>query len=269
MSSLVKKKDPYPREGDLVMCTITKVFSHGAFARLDEYGGKEGFIHISEVASTWIKNIRDFIKEGQKTVAKVLSVDPVKGHVDLSVRRVGEAQKKNKSQLWKRDQKAEKLLELVAKRIGKTLDEAYDEMGFKLEDEYGEIYAGLEEISILKEEALRSIGIKEVWIKPLLEVVEENVEFPLVDITGYLELRCPAPDGVDRIKEALINARDKNSVENIGLEIQYVGSPRYRIHVTAPDYKVAEEAMKKVADDAISYIKSREGTGTFLREIKV
>jgi translation initiation factor 2 subunit 1 len=81
---LVRKKDPYPSEGDLVICTVTKVSSHGAFVKLDEYGGKDGFIHISEVASIWVKNIRDYVREGQKTVGKVLSVDRTKGHIDLT-----------------------------------------------------------------------------------------------------------------------------------------------------------------------------------------
>ncbi|MFQ5975889.1 MAG: translation initiation factor IF-2 subunit alpha [Candidatus Hydrothermarchaeales archaeon] len=263
---MVKKKQDFPSEGDLVICTITKVFSHGAFARLDEYEGKEGFIHISEVASTWIKNIRDFVREGQKTVAKVLHVDAVKRHVDLSVRRVGDAQRKNKNQAWKRDQKAEKLLELVAGKIDKTLDEAYNEVGFKLEKEYGEIYAGLEEVSMLGEEALK--GIKKEWVKPLIEFVKENVEFPLVEITGYLMLRCPTSDGIESIKKTLIDAREKIRVEDVKLDIRYVGSPKYAVHVTAPDYKLAEEVLKDVADDVIDALKDRGGTGTFLREIK-
>ncbi len=266
MRLLVKKKQNFPSEGDLVICTITKVFSHGAFARLDEYADREGFIHISEVASTWIKNIRDFVKEGQKTVAKVLSIDRAKGHVDLSVRRVGDAARKNKNQLWKRDQKADKLLELVAKKIGRTTDEAYDAVGFMLEEEYGDIYAGLEEISVRGEEVLKDVD--KAWVKPLLEFVKENVEFPSVKITGYLMLRCPASEGVEIIKETLVEARDKIVVEDVSLDIRYVGSPKYAVHVSAPDYKLAEEVLKDVADDVIESISSKGGSGTFLREIK-
>jgi translation initiation factor 2 subunit 1 len=265
---LVRKKEPFPSENDLVICTITRVFSHGAFAKLDEYEGKEGYIHISEIASTWIKNIRDFVRENQKTVAKVLSVDPQKGHVDLSVRRVGEAQKKNKIQEWKRAQKAEKLLELAAKQIKRKIDDVYDEVGFKLEDRYGEIYGALEEISLFKEEALEGIDIPKEWIKPLIKVVKENVELPLVHITGYLDLKCHAPNGIEIIKDALIKARDENSDERIKLEIRYVGSPRYRVRVVAPDYKIAENALRKVAASAISLVEKNGGIGTFLREVK-
>jgi translation initiation factor 2 subunit 1 len=264
---LVKKKHPYPSENDLVICTITKVFSQGAFASLDEYGGKEGFIHISEVASTWIKNIRDFVREGQKTVAKVLSVDPKKGHVDLSIRRVGEAQKKNKMMEWKRAQKAEKLLEIAAKDIGKSLDDAYEEVGFKLEDRYGEMYNGLEEIVIAGEEALEGLKIPEEWKKPIIKVAKENIVLPTVNITGYLDLRCYLPDGVERIKKALI-ATKKDDYGDSEIEIKYIKSPRFSINVTSPDYKSAEEALKKCAERAIMEIEKLGGTGRFLREQK-
>ncbi len=265
---MVLKKEPFPDVNDYVVCTITKVYPYGAFAKLDEYQGKEGYIHISEVASTWIKNIRDFVREGQKTVAKVMAVDRKKGHIDLSLRRVSESAKKKKLQEWKRAQKAEKLLEMVAKKLGKTLEDAYKEVGFPLEEEYGEIYAALEEISLVGEEALKGIDIPKEWIPELVKVAKENVTIPLVEITGYIDLRCPKPDGVEAIREALIKAREHGTNEEVKLDIIYVGSPRYRIKVVAPEYKIAEEALRKAAKKAIEIVESYGGSGEFYREIK-
>ncbi|MFQ5815584.1 MAG: translation initiation factor IF-2 subunit alpha [Candidatus Hydrothermarchaeaceae archaeon] len=261
---MVRKRRPLPSENDLVICTISKVFSHGAFAKLDEYGGKEGFIHISEVASTWIKNIRDFVRPGQKSVAKVLSVNPAKGHIDLSLRRVGEAQRKNKTHEWKRVQKADKLLELTAKEVGKTLDDAYTDVGFKLEDEFGEIYSGFEEISMSGESALDGLAIPKVWIKPLVRIVRENVVIPSVAITGYLDLKCYLFDGVDVIKESLMSPLKE--VKDVELDVKYTKSPRFSVTVRASDYKTAEEALKGYATKAISIISAKGGTGQFVRE---
>jgi translation initiation factor 2 subunit 1 len=265
---LVKKRQALPSENELVICTITKVFSHGAFASLDEYEGKAGFIHISEIASTWIKNIRDFVREGQKTVAKVLSVDVQKEHVDISTRRVGDAQKKTKMQEWKRAQKAEKLLEIAAKKVNKSLDDAYSEVGFKLEEKYGEIYAALEEITTFGREAFSGLSVPEYWIEPVTEIARENVALPLVNITGYLDLTSLAPNGIEIIKEVLISARNEKFGEDVKLDIRYVGSPRYRINVTAPDYKAAEESLKKCAEKAIAVIEEKGGSGKFLRDVK-
>ena len=64
---MLLKKEGFPEEDELVMCTITKVQFHSVFAQLDEYD-KGGMIHISEVSPGRIRNIRDFVKEGKKVV---------------------------------------------------------------------------------------------------------------------------------------------------------------------------------------------------------
>lgn len=265
---MIKKRTSLPNPNDLVVCTITKIFSHGAFANLDEYEGQVGFIHVSEIASTWIKNIRDFVKEGQKTVAKVLRVDPKKGHVDISTRRVNDAQKKSKMLEWKRAQKTDKLLELVAKKANKSLDDAYSEVGFKLEEKYGEIYSGLEEISVSGEKALEGLNIPKPWVEPLSEVAKENISFSMAEVTGYVDLKSTAPNGVELIKRALIRARDENAAGDATLEIRYIGSPRYKIKVVAHDYKAAEEILKNTANTAVAAIEESSGVGKFLRDVK-
>ncbi|MFH1448366.1 MAG: S1 RNA-binding domain-containing protein, partial [Candidatus Micrarchaeota archaeon] len=55
-----------PEKDELVIATIRKIFPYGAFCSLDEYDNKEAFVHISEVASRWVKNIHEFLKENQK-----------------------------------------------------------------------------------------------------------------------------------------------------------------------------------------------------------
>ncbi|MEM3401878.1 MAG: S1 RNA-binding domain-containing protein, partial [Candidatus Hadarchaeales archaeon] len=141
---MVRRRAEWPSAGELVLCTVTKIFPQGAFVSLDEYGGKEGMVHISEVASGWIKNIRDHIKEGQKVVCKVLFSDPERRSVDLSIRRVKDSERRWKVERLKLEQRAEKLLELVAQKLGKTLDEAYAEAGFPLQEKFGDLYAALE-----------------------------------------------------------------------------------------------------------------------------
>ena len=110
---MLLKKEDFPEEDELVMCTVTKVQFHSVFVRLDEYD-KSGMIHISEVSPGRIRNIRDFVKESKKIVCKVLGITKEKGHIDLSLRRVTETQKRNKVDEIKQQQKAEKILEFVS-----------------------------------------------------------------------------------------------------------------------------------------------------------
>ncbi len=80
-------KPQWPEPGDLVIATIESVMDYGAYANLDEYH-RRGFLHISEISSARIRNVRDFVRENQKMVLKVLRVEVEKGHIDLSLRRV-------------------------------------------------------------------------------------------------------------------------------------------------------------------------------------
>lgn len=260
---MVRRKSEWPAEEELVMCTVTKVFAQGAFAQLDEYGGKEGMIHVSEVASGWVKNIRDFVREGQKAVSKVLGVDPQKGHIDLSLRRVKDGQRRWKAQQWKREQRAEKLLELAGSKLGKSLNEAYEEIGFTLQDKFEDLYSAFESVAAKGKEILADLAADKRWFEVIEEIAASMVVAPTVEVVGYVDLSCPAPDGIDKIKSAMISARDSVKTDEVNVEFYYVGSPRYRIKVIAPSYKIAENVMQKAVESAIAPVKKASGKGEF------
>ncbi|MDI6643036.1 MAG: translation initiation factor IF-2 subunit alpha [Candidatus Hodarchaeaceae archaeon] len=259
---MVRRKSEWPSVGELVMCTVEKVFPQGAFATLDEYGGKEGMIHISEVASGWVKNIRDHVRENQKAVCKVLAVDPERKRVDLSVRRVKDGERRWKAQQLKLEQRAEKLLELAASKLEKSLDQAYEEVGFALQEKFGDLYFALESAAKNKE-SISDVVKDERWVEVLSEVAASTVLPPTYKVVGYVSLSCPTPDGVEVIKSAMINARDSVRDDSINVEFYYVGSPRYRIEVVAPSYKAAEQAMQRATQMAIEAVAKAGGRGEF------
>ncbi len=249
------------------MCTIKEVFDQGAYAVLDEYDEKEGMIHISEIASGWIKNIRRHVKEGQKTVCKVLKVKKDKNQIDLSMRRVKDSQRSWKSEQWKRERKAENLLKQAAKRVDEDLDTAYEKVGFPLQEEYEDIYTAFEEIARDGRELLEEkVDAEEKWIDALMDLIETGVEPPTVEVKGFVDLKTSSPNGVEVIKNALIEGRNNISNPDIRVNIQYVGSPSYSIEVTAPDYKEAEKALQEVSEKAISYVEEDGGSGEFYTE---
>ena len=72
----------FPEVGDLVVATVKRVEDYGAYVKLDEFAGIEGLVHISEMATTWVRNIRDHAREGQKLVLKVLRVNPQRNQIE-------------------------------------------------------------------------------------------------------------------------------------------------------------------------------------------
>ena len=258
---MVRKSQEWPNEGELIVGTVYKVLNYGAFANLEEYAGKEAFIHISEVSSGWVKNIRDHVRENQKIVARVLRVNPKKGNVYAYLKRIREDQRTKKIQQRKIKQKAEKYLELVAKSLDKDLDTAYEEVGYELMDIFGDVYGAFESAAEEGAETLTEEGISQEWADAITEVAVKNIQPPEVHITGYVDIENYAPNGVEIIKEALLAAEDEN------IEVQCVGAPRYRITVTSTDYKIAETQLKEAALKAVEIVEDAGGKGEFLREI--
>ncbi len=63
---------------------VTGITNFGAFVALP--GGKTGMVHISEVANTYVNNIRDHLTEGQEVKVKILAIDPA-GKINLSIKK--------------------------------------------------------------------------------------------------------------------------------------------------------------------------------------
>lgn len=257
----------WPNPGELVVCTVTKVVDFGAFVQLDEYDNKEGLIHISEVASGWVKYIRDHVREGQKIVCKVLDVNPKRGHIDLSFKDVNEHQRRETIQLWKNDQKASKWLQFVAEET-KMPPEELESLSDKIRDEFGNLYAVFEEAATGDASSIVKTGIPQKVADAIIKVALDNVKVPSVDISGYVDLICPVSNGVDVLKKALKNAGAMEVGEGVTVEISYVGAPRYRIRVVAPDYKKAEHVLKTSANSAIEYVEKHGGEGEFHRRME-
>ena len=254
----------FPDNGELVVCSVTNVKSFGAFVTLDEYDNKEGFIHVRDIASGWVKYIRDFIREGQKVVCKVLGVDSSKGHIDLSLKSVNDHQKREKIQQWKNEKKAEKLVEIIAERLSISVDEAFDQFGNELTEAYETLYGAFESIAANPDE-LRDEYTGD-WVETFIEVASENVTLPFVEIDGILEMRSLEPDGVEDIRKALQAGLE--AADGAEVSITCVGSPKYRIVITAEEYKTAEDVMKKVSNAAIKSLTKSGGEAVLKRESK-
>ena len=63
---------------------VTGITKFGAFVSFE--GGQTGMVHISEVASTFVTEIRDFVSEGQTVKVKVLSINEA-GKISLSMKK--------------------------------------------------------------------------------------------------------------------------------------------------------------------------------------
>jgi translation initiation factor 2 subunit 1 len=260
---MAERKPEWPEAGDLVIATIETVTDYGAYAKLDEYN-KRGLLHVSEISSSWIRNLRDFVREGQKLVLKVLRVDLEKGHIDLSLRRVTKRERIEKILSWKKDRKAEALLRSVAEKVGLTNEEVYEKAGAIVEEKFG-LYDGFEKVVKEGPEALTKIGVPENIAKAFAEVAEERIHVKMVKVKGVLEIRCMKPNGVKIIKDAF-QAAKAEKIKGADVKFYVIAAPKYSIEALAENYKRAEEVLQKAAQSVVSSVTKAGGQGTFRRE---
>ncbi|MEA1904505.1 MAG: translation initiation factor IF-2 subunit alpha, partial [Candidatus Hadarchaeota archaeon] len=106
------------------------------------------------------------------------------------------------------------------------------------------------------------------WIETIAQLAASSVEPPSVEVKGYMDLSCPASNGIEVIKSALVDARESIRSSDVGVEAHYVGSPKYSIRISAPSYKIAEAALKSAAEAAIVTVEKAGGKGEFHSKAK-
>jgi len=256
-------KPQWPEVGDLVIATIETVTDYGAYAELDEFD-KRGLLHVSEISSSWIRNIRDFVREGQKVVLKVLRVDQEKGHIDLSLRRVTKRERIDKVLSWKKERKAEALLHGVAEKVSLTSDEVYQKVGHVIEAKY-DLYEAFEKAAIEGIEVLTNLGVEETLAKAFAEEAQERIHVKMVKVRGVLEIKVTKPNGVKVIKEAFNKAKIEKT-KDANIKFYIIAAPKYCIEVQAENYKRAEDVLQKTAQNVVTIISKSGGQSTFRRE---
>ena len=71
--------------GSVLPGKVTGITKFGAFVALGE--GKSGLVHISEIANTYVSDIRDHLSDGQEVTVKVIGIDE-NGRINLSIKAV-------------------------------------------------------------------------------------------------------------------------------------------------------------------------------------
>ena len=239
----------YPVLDEFVLVTVKKIFPYGAIVSLDEYGGLEALLHISEVSSGWIRNIREHLKENQVLVVKIVNADSVKKQVDVSLKRVSEGDKKRKQQQYQSSKRSVKLFERASAKVGRTLNQAYTEAGNLLIKEYGDLYSAFEDISTT---GTLKIKLPKAWEKALLDVAKQEIKQKIFNARGLLTLQCFSSNGLEEIKKILSTDFGPN------VSIHYVGAPHYYLDVTGEDFKAAEKALFKIGEKIEAMAKGSE-----------
>jgi translation initiation factor 2 subunit 1 len=227
--------DNLPKRDDFVVVRVSQILDYGAFVELLEYNNIKGFVHISNVASSWVKNIRNFVKQNQIRAARVLNVDYQKGQIDLAFSGVNSLKERQTINSFKQYNREEKLVEILAKQTGKSTDVVWAEVAQPLIDEYGSLSSALEKIALGEDV---SKVVPSAWTAPIKEMVEKTVVVSQKELGGVVKIKTLSANGLEDIKKIF------STISNYkGISAKYLGAGAYGVHCTSLTYKETEKTL--------------------------
>lgn len=256
---MLYKRQGLPEEEEIVLCKVTKLFPNAVFVELLEYG-EQGIVHISEVSPGRIRNLRDFVSIDRQIVCKVLRVDKINHHLDLSLRRVNSTQRIQKLDEIKQELKAEALIKNLSQKLSIPFEELYKKISVPLFKEYSHIYLCFKDI-VAGQTNIEKLGLDKKIAQELTDAVIEKFKPKKIELKGEMRIETYAPDGIEKIKATL------TKIEKVSPTVRtsYLGAGRYKIVIEDIDYKPAEKNIKKI-EELLNEFNDKLSTASFERE---
>ena len=251
-----------PEEGDIVFVNVKQVTNHGAYVSLEEYGNITGFLHISEIATGWIRNIERYVRPNQKIVLKVIRVNKTRSEVDLSLKQVSGEEKKSKIIEVKKNEKANAFMEIIKSKANLS-EEQIKQIEERILTKYDYVYDIFEATTKKGKDVLLPLELPENVIK-IIEEESKKIPVPHVEIRGILEISSQKSNGVEIIKSILSTAETTKG--NSKIMISYIAAPKYRIVVAADNFKIAEKSITNSIEKIKSSIEKEDGHFNFIRQ---
>jgi translation initiation factor 2 subunit 1 len=228
-----------PQPGTLVVATVMKIMPFGAYCRLPEYSNLEVYLPIKEVSSGWIKNIHEFIHEGQSLICKVTYYDKERQTTDVSLKKVTPQEKKTKLDTYNLEKRLNALFMRSIRTSG--LDAQRSELAQKVVEEFTNftnfVRNAAQDTQTFKDSKLPK-KLKDILLQQL-EASRKKKRY-IVSYTMTLST-FDTMSGATELRRIVSLIKDK------GVAVRYISAPKYSLMAEGKDYVEAEGKIKEAA----------------------
>ncbi|PSN84453.1 hypothetical protein B9Q01_00925 [Candidatus Marsarchaeota G1 archaeon OSP_D] len=236
----------WPKQDELVVAQVDEIVDHGVYVKLENYPGKRGYLPISEISQGWVTDIKRFVNIGQRVVLRVIRVNPTKGHIDLSLKRVTLQERNTVLKSWKRRRKFLKTIEefFSSYKIPQEKRNALLEKFLSLTDPLSILERAASEGSSV----LQSLNLEEDLINKLTEYSKKALRIKQYTKTIRFTLSTTQKGGADKIKNVLKNIEETLKTLQVEGKVYVVAAPKYAIEIISTKPKVINNIAKELLE---------------------
>jgi len=253
-------EEPFPEIESLVMVNVRNIAEMGAYVTLLEYNNIEGMILLSELSRRRIRSINKLIRVNRNEVVMVLRVDKEKGYIDLSKRRVSPEDVAKCEERYNKAKAVHRVMRHVADRQGKSLENLYEIVGWPLYKKYGHAYDALKLcLTGENDDVFEACPEMDGETKTcLVDYVKKKLSPQPIKIRADIEVTCFAYEGINAIKEALIQGQEK-SVDECPIQIKLIAPPMYVMTTMTLDKELGIQVLTSAIATVTESISSKGG----------
>ena len=250
-------KEGFPQINEFVYCTVTQIYANTVFLKLEEYE-KEGTLTISEISPGRIRNLREYVEVGRKTVCKVLRIDENLKRIDVSLRRVSLHARNSKLEQIKKEEFADKVYNEVSKKINISKDELFEKTYEKIFENYETVFESLYDIMFDNKKISMFEKLDKSQRERFLKAINEKIKPENFSIRKKFKLTSFEKNGVIVIKEAISEAKKELDSKIPISKIIYVSGGEFEISLESGNLKDLDLNISKFFLDIEKQLKQKK-----------
>lgn len=237
-----------PEPGDIVTAIVDEVGKHGVHVSLPEYGGRAGFIPLSELTrKSRVKSIRKLVWPEQEIVCAVTTVDEHTGHIDLTKSRVLEEEAATHQAHYGEAVLAHQVLSRAAFLCDSTnpveaLLELYTTIAWPLAAEHEDTYGALLAAAKDPETVAAMLQPNPVMFETLVSEAQRRLKPRARKFTAEVRLHCMQPLGVHAVRAVLSRSQLASECVSIKVDVP----PVYRLSCETETQVASRELWRAV-----------------------
>lgn len=195
----------------------------------------------------------------------MLNVDPKKGYIDLSKKQVKADAIEECKKRYSNSKKVEDIVKKLAVHTNNTMETIYKKLIWPLYKTHKHALEALQEILSGNNSILDGLKVDENIKVELMKILKEKLVPQPLKIRADFKLTCYTFEGIEAIKEALMNG-EKKGTEKIPIKFTILGSPLYECSLTAINKEEGINLMNQALEEVKNSIKAKNGN--YLLETK-